>query len=236
MTTAISAKSILLIDDDLDLCELMKRFFHDHGFVLSAAHDGPSGLDAARTGAFDLVLLDGMLPGLDGFDVLRELRAVSDRPVLMLTARADQPNRLQGLRAGADDYVTKPFDPDELVERVRAVLRRASGLPRPEEPIDVTGVSLDPGTRQVRQHGRTVEVTSIEFDILHALMRSAGRIVSRDDLMQRLYNRPATAFDRAIDVHIHHLRRKLRRRTDLIRTVRGVGYLFSREPTEEAKP
>ncbi len=221
------SRSILLIDDDVALCSLMAEFFAEHEFRVEAAHDGASGLASAFQGKHDLVLLDVMLPVVDGFHVLQRLRQRTAMPVIMLTARGAQQDRIAGLDAGADDYIAKPFAPHELLARVRAVLRRA-GATRPAAGQVVVGdIELNTRTREVRRAKIPVTVTSFEFDILDILMRSAGNVVSRDELATVLYNREATPFERSIDVHISHLRRKLETgdRT-LIRTVRGVGYLF----------
>ncbi len=219
---------ILLVDDDRELAALMQEFFTAHGFSLDTAYNGPEGLKAALAGAYDLILLDVMMPGFDGFELLRRLRAENNVPVLMLTARTESQSRILGLETGADDYLPKPFEPLELVARIRAILRRARPAEAPSA-LEINNVRIEPGSRRVYLAGEPVEVTSIEYDILEALMRSAGRVVSRDELMQRLYQREATPFDRSIDVHISHLRRKLEGPGELIRTVRGVGYQFAIE-------
>ena len=191
-------------------------------------HSGTEGLTRALEGAFDLVILDVMLPALSGFDVLRQLRRRSTVPVIMLTACADDEKKVEGLNAGADDYLAKPFSPDELLARIQAVLRRvgrASALK--QEIFEASGVKLNPGTRQVFRDDAPVDVTSIEYEILEVLVRSAGQVVSRDDLARYLYNRQANPLERALDVHVSHLRKKLERGRTLIRTVRGVGYLFA---------
>jgi len=220
------SRSILLIDDDAALCTLMAEFFAEHDFRIDAVHDGASGLACAILGKHDLVLLDVMLPVVDGFQVLQRLRQRAAIPVIMLTARGAQQDRIAGLDAGADDYIAKPFAPHELLARVRAVLRRM-GATRAAGQVTVGDIELNTRTREVRRANVPVTVTSFEFDILDILMRSAGHVVSRDELATVLYNREATPFERSIDVHISHLRRKLEigNRT-LIRTVRGVGYLF----------
>jgi two-component system, OmpR family, response regulator CpxR len=229
---SLETKSVLLIDDDTDLCALMSDYFAPHGFRVETAHDGRKGLARALDEDFDLVLLDVMLPVLDGFEVLRQLRKRSAVPVIMLTARTAQSDRVAGLDAGADDYLPKPFGPEELLARMRAVLRRAGDAPvvRVAE-CEAGGVRLNLQTRRVWRAENPVELTSIEFDILELLVRAAGRIVSRDELTAALYQRRATPFERSIDVHISHLRKKLRAQGHSpILTIRGVGYLLSPEP------
>jgi len=226
-------RKILLLDDDVELCELLREYLASENFAVEFAHDGAGGLVRALEKDFDMMLLDVMLPGRNGFEVLRELRGRSTMPVLMLTARGDDVDRIVGLEMGADDYLPKPFNPRELTARIRAILRRYE----PREPdgrgqLDVNGITLDPGSRAVWDRGRQVEITTFEFDILEALMRSAGRVLSRDALMEALYNRKATPFDRSIDMHISHLRKKLERDRTLIKTVRGVGYQFCRTSEE----
>jgi len=224
---------LLVIDDDAELCGLLAEYLRREGFALECEHDGKRGLERALAGGFRLIVLDVMLPGMDGFAILRELRKTSRTPVLMLTARGEDVDRIVGLEMGADDYLPKPFNPRELTARIRAILRRYE----PREPdgrgqLDVNGITLDPGSRAVWDRGRQVEITTFEFDILEALMRSAGRVLSRDALMEALYNRKATPFDRSIDMHISHLRKKLERDRTLIKTVRGVGYQFCRTSEE----
>ncbi|HWE83564.1 MAG TPA: response regulator transcription factor [Terracidiphilus sp.] len=219
--------SLLLVDDDAELCSMMREFFAQAGHRLECAYNGREGLACAVNGAHDLVILDVMLPVLDGFAVLQQLRRRKRVPVIMLTARVQQQDRIQGLDSGADDYLPKPFDPDELLARVRAVLRRAE--PGVEAPSSVTigSVRLDPAAREVWSNGKSVELTSTEFDLLDLLMRSAGRIVSRDEITAALFEREATPYDRFLDVHISHLRKKLDNGARLIRTIRGVGYTFT---------
>jgi len=226
---------VLLIDDDGELCQLLERYLGQEGFEVESRMDGQSGLDAARSGSADLVILDVGLPKLDGFGVLRKLRESSRVPVLMLTARGEDVDRIVGLEIGADDYLPKPFNPRELAARVRAILRRLEPRHAPAgERIELNGVRLDPGSREVSVNGARVDVTTIEFDILQTLMQAAGRVLSRDQLMEALYQRKASPFDRAIDVHISHLRKKIEGDRTLIRTVRGVGYQFCRT-AEEAR-
>jgi len=225
-----AAKPILLIEDDRDLCSLMRDYFLQHGFAIEAVHDGRRGLARAIEGQFELIILDVMLPVLDGFEVLRQLRKRSAAPVIMLTARTAREDRVAGLDAGADDYLPKPFEPEELLARIRAVLRRSGGVETPAREIAAGGVRLNPGSRTALYFGAPIEITSIEFDVLEVLVRSAGRTVSRDELSAAIYQRQATPYERSLDVHISHLRRKLERgdRTP-IRTIRGVGYQFAPE-------
>jgi two-component system response regulator CpxR len=228
--------SVLLIDDDTELCELMQEFFAAKSIRLAAIHDGRRGLSEAFDRSYDLILLDVMLPGLDGFELLRQVRRRSPVPIIMLTARTANTDRVAGLDGGADDYLPKPFDPDELIARIRAVLRRSARFTAPElEILDVNGVRLSPNTREVWCDGREVELTTIEFDILDLIVRSAGRVVSRDELTAAIHHRPASPLDRSLDVHVSHWRKKLGRRGATIRTVRGVGYLFRAELHERSE-
>ena len=224
---------ILLIDDDVELCSLLEELLKRESFEIRMEHDGAQGLDRALSGQFDLIVLDVMLPGLDGFEVLRQLRRSSMVPVLLLTARGEDVDRIVGLELGADDYLPKPFNPRELTARIRAILRRLEARPAGDaRRIEVNGVTLDPGSREVFKDGKKVEMTTLEFDILEMLMRAAGRVLSRDALMEHLYNRKATAFDRSIDMHISHLRKKLETDRTIFKTVRGVGYQFCRTSDE----
>jgi DNA-binding response OmpR family regulator len=220
--------SLLLVDDDAELCGMMREFFAQAGHKLECAYNGREGLTCALNGTHDLVILDVMLPVLDGFGVLTQLRRRKAVPVIMLTARVQQQDRIQGLDAGADDYLPKPFDPDELLARARAVLRRTEAR-RPATPSawNIGGVRLNPSTREVWSSDEPVELTEMEFDLLEMLIRSAGRVVSRDEITAALFEREATPYDRFLDVHISHLRKKLEHGHRLIRTVRGVGYIFA---------
>jgi two-component system response regulator CpxR len=208
------------------LCALLAEFLGRQGFTISLEHDGARGLELALSGNFALIVLDLMLPSLDGFELLKQLRTKSRVPVLMLTARGEDVDRIVGLELGADDYLAKPFNPRELVARVRAILRRVESPSKGR--LEINGVTIDPGTREVTCDRRTVEMTTLEFDILEILMRSAGRVVSRDALMESMYNRKSTPFDRSIDMHVSHLRKKLEFDRVLIKTVRGIGYQFCR--------
>jgi two-component system response regulator CpxR len=230
MATAANQKqlSVLLVDDDVELCGMMKEFFAEAGHHLDCAYNGRDGLNCALNGTYDLMILDVMLPVFDGLTVLQQLRRRRDLPVIMLTARIQQQDRIVGLNTGADDYLPKPFDPDELLARIRAVLRRtdtASGKGR--AALTIGNIRLNLGTREASVAGSRVELTSIEFDLLEMLMRSAGRVVSREEITLALFEREATPYDRFLDVHISHLRKKLKGERNLIRAVRGVGYVFS---------
>ena len=224
---------ILLVDDDAELCALLREFLQREGFTVSCEHEGNRGLGKALEAGVDLVVLDVMLPGIDGFEILRRLRAQSKVPVIMLTARGEDVDRIVGLELGADDYLPKPFNPRELAARIRAILRRYEARPaEPNARLELNGIVLDPGTREVLAAGKRVELTTFEFDILEMLMRSAGRVLSRDALMEKFFNRKATPYDRSIDMHISHLRKKLEAGDSLIKTIRGVGYQFSRSPED----
>ena len=220
--------SLLLVDDDVELCGMMSEFFVQEGHRLECIYNGREGLTAALNGSYDLVILDVMLPILDGFEVLQRLRRRKDLPVIMLTARVQQQDRIRGLDAGADDYLPKPFDPDELLARIRAVLRRSESLSRVEaEELAIGNIRVRPTTREAWLSDQLVDLTAAEFDLLEMLMRSAGRVVSREEITAALFEREATPYDRFLDVHISHLRKKLRGGRDLIRTIRGVGYVFT---------
>ena len=222
---------ILIVDDDEELSGLLSELLNREGFRVDCQSDGTRGLTAALSGSYDLMVLDVMLPGLGGFEILTRVRQQMRLPILMLTARGEDEDRIVGLDLGADDYLPKPFNTRELVARIRAIMRRLE--PRESSGrLEVNGIAIDPGTREVTRGGEAVEVTTFEFDILETLMRSAGRVVSRDELMEGLYGRKATPFDRSVDMHISHLRKKLESDKPLIKTVRGTGYQFVRSPEE----
>ena len=230
METAEKQKelSLLLVDDDVELCGMMKEFFAQAGHRLDCAHDGRSGLDSALNGKYDLVILDVMLPVFDGLTILHQLRKRKDLPAIMLTARVQQHDRILGLNTGADDYLPKPFDPDELLARIRAVLRRADAASWKSSAVIAVGdMQVNTTTRELRVAGEPVELTAVEFDLLEMLMRSAGRVVSRDEITAALFEREATPYDRFLDVHVSHLRKKLEGSGNAIRAVRGVGYVFT---------
>lgn len=225
---------ILIVDDDIELCGLVQEYLTAEGFSSKAVHDGEQGLQQGLSGDYVLVVLDVMLPGINGFEVLRRLRSVSKIPVLLLTARGEDVDRIVGLEIGADDYLPKPFNPRELVARIRAILRRskpgraADSIP---EILNVGDVELDPSTRTVQRGGQAVELTSVEFNLLEVLLREAGRVVTRERLVNAVLSRKFMPFDRSIDMHVSKVRRKLgdsEENGDHIKTIRGVGYMFAR--------
>lgn len=223
-------RKILLLDDDVELCELLREYLAAENFAVEFSHEGSGGLSRAVSEPFDIVLLDVMLPGRNGFEVLRELRGRSTVPVLMLTARGDDVDRIVGLEMGADDYLPKPFNPRELVARIRAVLRRQGEGGEPLARLVAGDVALDLGSRTVHCGKMEVELTGVEFKLLEALLRSPGRVVSRDRLARWALDRPLEPCDRSLDVHVSNLRRKLGTFADgspRIRTLRGEGYLLA---------
>ena len=225
---------ILVIDDDAELTSLVTEYLEPEGFQVEAVGDGVRGLERALSGDHLLVVLDIMLPRLNGLDVLRRLRASSRIPVLLLTARGEAVDRIVGLEIGGDDYLPKPFNPRELVARIRAVLRRTQAGGKPGEPVPpvirVGDIELDPATRSVLQNGKPVELTSVEFNLLHVLLREAGRVVPRERLVDAVLGRKFSPFDRSIDMHVSKVRKKLGdsdATSDHIKTIRGVGYIFA---------
>ncbi len=221
----------LIIDDDADLCELVTEYLQGEGLEVEAVHDGVTGVVRCLEATPDLVILDVMLPGLGGFEVLSRIRERSKVPVIMLTARGEDVDRIVGLEMGADDYLPKPFNPRELVARIRAILRRVAGETTSDGPelFAVGDLHLDLGAREVRCGDRLVELTGAEFMILEVLIREAGTVVGRDDLSRQALGRRSSAFDRSLDVHLSNLRRKLGPSLDggeRIKTVRGVGYVY----------
>jgi len=222
-----------MIDDDEKLVSLMREYLTSHGFELAAANDGNEGVEAALSTEPDLVILDLMLPGKDGLEVCRRVRQSSRVPILMLTARGDETDRIVGLEMGADDYLPKPFNARELLARIRAILRRSDGEKGAGESsvLQAGPLVVDIGSRAVTLRGRQVELTTAEFDILHALASSAGRVLSRDQLLQKVHGQNWAAYDRSVDVHISRIRQKIEddpRRPALLKTVRGVGYQLVR--------
>lgn len=226
---------ILIIDDDDELCDLVSEYLAVEGFAVESAHDGESGLGRALAGEFDLAILDVMLPKKNGFDVLRELRRQSKLPVLMLTAKGDDMERIVGLEIGADDYLPKPFNPRELVARLRAVLRRVQSPPEPKpvvagEVYTVDDIEVSPTARTAKIGGEDLSLTAVEFDLLAALLEQAGKIVKKEDLSQRVLDRRLSPFDRSLDMHVSNLRKKLGSRPDQserIKTIRSVGYIYT---------
>ncbi len=225
-------RRLLVVDDDVELCGLLQEFLGREGFQTDLVHDGIRGLEMALQGRHEAIVLDVMLPGIGGFDVLRRIRERLRTPVLMLTARGDHVDRVVGLELGADDYVPKPFDPRELAARIRAVLRRAEAAPPPTpERIVVGAVTVDLAAREVWSGARSIGLTPVEFDLLAALARSAGRVLSRDELSRAALGRPFDPLDRSVDSHISNLRRKLGKAggsASPIRTVRSAGYRMNR--------
>lgn len=223
----------MIIDDDEELCDLVSEYLSVEGFEVSAVHDGEAGLSKARTGNYDLAILDVMMPKLNGFDVLRNLRETSMLPVLMLTARGDDMERIVGLEIGADDYLPKPFNPRELVARIRAILRRANGEgadPGLPEKLVIDDLEISASSRSVKLDGRDVVLTSLEFDLLAALARQAGNVVKKEDLSETVLERELSPYDRSLDMHISNLRKKLGLHEDgseRIKTVRSVGYIYT---------
>ena len=231
-----AVNQLLIIDDDRALVNLLKRFLEAESFRVDAAYDHDSGLAAARSNQHELVILDVMLPGGSGFELLKALRHESAVPVLLLTARGEAVDRILGLEIGADDYLAKPFDPRELVARIRAVLRRtreaAAGIPRSEqdELFKVGDIELSVATRNVTCGGKPVDLTSVEFNVLELLLRNAGSVVTREQIAEVALGRPLNAFDRSVDVHVSRLRKKLGSflgTEELIRPIRGVGYFLA---------
>lgn len=226
---------VLVVDDDVELCDLVKEFLQPEGLQVEAVHNGNRGLERALSGEHALVVLDVMLPGMNGLDVLRKLRATSTVPVLLLTARGQDVDRIVGLELGADDYLPKPFNPRELVARIRAILRRTKGgeggeRQAPQTSVRVGDVELNPATRTVLRGGEAVDLTAVEFNLLDVLLREAGRVVTRDELAKIALGRLFSPYDRSIDMHISKLRKKLGedgKGGERIKTVRGVGYIYA---------
>lgn len=224
--------SILIIDDDVELCELVTEYLEDEGFEAHSVHNGTAGVERCLANDPELVILDVMLPELGGFAVLARIREKSKVPVIMLTARGEEVDRIVGLEMGADDYLPKPFNPRELVARIRAILRRTTGIAEAGDEmavITVDDLEMDIGSRRVRCASGEVELTGAEFSVLETLVRAAGTVVSRDELSRKALGRRASAFDRSLDVHLSNLRRKLGPLPvsgERIKTVRGVGYLY----------
>jgi len=222
---------ILIIDDDEELCELVSEYLGGEGFEVKCVNDGETGLRQARSGDYDMAVLDVMLPKMNGFEVLKNLRTDSQLPVIMLTARGDDVDRISGLEAGADDYLPKPFNPRELAARLRAILRRASpddtDLP---DHIELDDVEVSSSARTATIDGKDLGLTSVEFELLRQLIGAAGSIVKKEELSERVLERPLSPYDRSLDMHISNLRKKLGERADgseRIKTIRSVGYIYT---------
>ena len=226
---------LLVVDDDTELCSLVTRYLGAEGFQVDSVNHGQEGIERALSGEYSLVVLDVMLPGVNGFDVLRRIRAESRVPVIMLSARAEDVERIVGLEIGADDYLAKPFNPHELVARIRAVFRRS----RPDRKLDpenvrhkllrVGDIELDRNAWKVMRAGQPLVLTTLEFNLLEMLLRSAGQVLPREELVQTLLEREFDPFDRSIDMHVSNLRKKLGRHVngvERIKSVRGVGYVY----------
>ncbi|HAW92245.1 MULTISPECIES: response regulator transcription factor [unclassified Arsukibacterium] len=226
--------AILMIDDDIELCQLVADYLALDGYQLDMVHDGVSGLKKAQSGNYQLILLDVMLPSLDGLSLLKALRSDNYCPVLMLTARGEDIDRIIGLELGADDYLAKPFNPRELQARVKAILRRVELAHHDSNPINpllnINQVTLNPQNRQVFCQEHSVNLTATEFQLLEMLMRQAGQLVNKETLSQQVLGRRLQLYDRSLDMHISNIRKKLSQfaNDEKIQTLRGSGYLFLR--------
>src|SRR5216683_6368228 len=226
---------VLVVDDDVELCELVAEYLAPDGFTVVAVHDGIKGVERALSGEFVLIILDLMLPGIEGYEVLRRIRSQSKVPVIMLTARGEDSDRIRGLETGADDYVPKPFNPRELAARMHAVLRRASSgghgvTPQIPDRIIVGDLKLNEGARSVWRGDQEIELTSVEFDLLEFFLKSPGRVITRKELARAVFGRDLGRFDRSIDVHVSAIRRKLGPTLDggeRIKAIRSAGYLYA---------
>ncbi len=229
--------TILVVDDEPSILNVVQAYLQQEGFTVHTAADGPTALQAARTHRPDLIILDIMLPGMDGLEVLQRLRQESDVYVLMLTAKAEETDKVIGLMIGADDYLTKPFSPRELVARVKAILRRGRGSGRDDSILDFGDLRIDPEARQVWKNDALIELTPIEFDLLLALARHRGRVLSREQLIEQVWGYDYYGDERVVDVHIGHLRKKVEddpANPQRIVTVRGAGYRFEPTPTSQS--
>jgi len=233
-------QQILVIDDDVELCELVAEYLGPEGYSVEAVHEGPAGIARALSGEHVLAVLDYMLPGLNGFEVLRQIRTASRLPIVMLTARGDDMNRIIGLQIGADDYLPKPFNPLELVARINAVLRRAQTTPEPKAELVIVGdVEMDNRTHTVRRNGELIDLTAVEYALLERLLAAPGRILEREELVKDVLHRELSPFDRSIDTHVSNLRKKLGHTVngaERIKTVRSVGYIYAAPEGSEFKP
>ena len=232
---------VLIIDDDIELCELVTEYLETEGFGVEVIHDGTDAVERAVSGSYGLIILDVMLPGANGFEVLRRIRSRSQIPVLMLTARGEEVDRIVGLEVGADDYLPKPFNPRELVARIRAILRRthsdgSQSTPPQPRSLSLGDIDLDTGTRMVHRSGQALELTTVEFELLEVFLRAAGSVMKREELVERVLGRSFSPFDRSIDMHVSNLRKKLGPHKDgseRIKSIRSVGYLYSLDQSEK---
>jgi DNA-binding response OmpR family regulator len=239
-SSADSRTRVLVVDDDLKLCRLIRDYLEPMGYHVTAAHTGPDGLEVALRESFAALILDVMLPGMDGFDVLRHLRAKSNVPVLMLTGVGEEADRIVGLELGADDYLPKTFSTRELLARLRAVIRRSiitsvESEQQPASSVTIGGLCIDQASRVASLDGSTLQLTAVEFDLLLSLAKAAGRVKTREQLLLEVADRNFDVFDRSIDVHISSIRKKLgddRKSPDFIITVRSVGYMMRKPGTE----
>jgi two-component system, OmpR family, response regulator CpxR len=228
-------QQILVIDDDIELCELVAEYLEPDGYKVEAVHDGEVGLERALSGEHALAVLDYMLPTMNGFEVLRRIRARSKLPIVMLTARGDDINRIIGLQMGADDYLPKPFNPLELVARISAVLRRSQTEPGSNSDLQLVvlgDIAMDHRTHTVRRADEVVELTLVEYSLLAKFLNAPGRILEREDLVKEVLHRNLSPFDRSIDTHVSNLRKKLGHQVngvERIKTVRGIGYIYAAE-------
>ncbi|HEX3231534.1 MAG TPA: response regulator transcription factor [Pyrinomonadaceae bacterium] len=227
-------QKILVIDDDVELCELVAEYLEPDGYQVEAINDGNAGVNRALSGEHALVVLDYMLPGLNGFEVLRQVRSTSLVPIVMLTARGDDMNRIVGLQLGADDYLPKPFNPLELVARINAVLRRAQPQGDKSKPeVIVNGdIEMDNRTRIVRRNSQAIELTVVEYSLLERFLLAPGRVITREELVKDVLHRELSPFDRSIDTHVSNLRKKIGHEVngvERIKTIRGIGYIYAPE-------
>lgn len=226
---------VLVVDDDRDLCDLLVNYLQSEGFEVEMAHDGEQGIKRAISGEHALVVMDLVLPKMNGFEALRRIRNESQTPVIILTTRGEEADRIVGLEMGADDYIPKPFNLRELLARMRAILRRAktnareSAIAYTRERLSIADIELDKSTRTVLRDGKPVLLTVVEFDLLEAMMRSAGRIATREELVKSVLGRNYASHDRSIDTHVANLRKKLGHQVgpvERIKTIRGIGYIY----------
>jgi two-component system response regulator CpxR len=242
-TEPIVAGRLLLIDDDTELSDLVGQYLKPEGFEIEVARDGHEGLNRALTCKYAMILLDVMLPGINGFEVLRRIRTRSEVPVLMLTARGEAVDRIVGLEIGADDYLPKPFEPRELAARIHAILRRTGRSADRRDAMTsavrlIAGdIELDPAGRTVHHTGQALELTGVEFTLLEVFLRNAGRVIEREELSKIVLGRQLQPYDRSLDVHVSNLRKKLSLAGsphERIKTIRGLGYIFTTPSTSAA--